>query len=108
MIQQRTVDRYAKANALEKRYHKEVEGLKEELKKALLGGSKCPDRGPFLVEIETVPKADFSWKDIAEELAEQVKAQKILERIVKSKGKRNEKHLKLVANPRWKTKRRGQ
>lgn len=103
MITQEVVDRYAKANALEKWYHKEVELLKSELKDALLDGARCPDQGPFLVKIEPIPKANFAWKDVAEELAELMKAQRVLARIIKSKGMRDEMHLTLVHNPRWKT-----
>ena len=101
MIRQSDVDRYVRVRALMSRYAKESNTLHDKLLSQLGQGFNSPRKGPFLVVRATSDKPNFGWKEMAEALAEKLKAQPLLNQLVKAAGRRQEERLEIVANPAW-------
>ena len=60
-LTQRFITRYAKYNALKNALEKWLAKFKPELREALAGGQKCPDRGPYVIEISE-RASHLDWK----------------------------------------------
>jgi hypothetical protein len=61
-LDQRKVTRYAKYAALRTALEKWLEENREPILKALRGGAKSPDGGPYLLELSAIP-AQPNWKE---------------------------------------------
>lgn len=61
-LTQRFITRYAKFNALKNALERWLEAHKSELREALLAGQKCPDRGPYLIEVSE-RGGRVNWKE---------------------------------------------
>lgn len=60
-LTQRLVTRYAKYNALKNALEKWLKAKREEVLDALKAGQKCPDRGPYLIELNARTAA-VDWR----------------------------------------------
>jgi len=60
-LTQRFVTRYAKYNALKNALEKWLKAKKDDLRDALLAGQKCPDRGPYVIEVSK-RDSPVDWK----------------------------------------------